>query len=217
VTVTKDDTTIVEGAGKPEAIQARIKAIKAQVEETTSDFDREKLQERLAKLAGGVAVIKVGAATEVEQKEKKHRIEDALSATKAAVEEGIVAGGGTVLLNAQKVLDKDQGLTGDQTTGVAIVRKSLEEPVRQIAQNAGAEGSVVVEEIRKGKPNWGYDALNGKYVDMFNAGIVDPAKVTRSALQNAASIAAMVLTTEAVITEIPEKKDAAPGMPPDMM
>jgi chaperonin GroEL len=215
--VTKDDTTIVEGAGKPEAIQARIKAIKAQIEETTSDFDREKLQERLAKLAGGVAVIKVGAATEVEQKEKKHRIEDALSATKAAVEEGIVAGGGTVLLNAQKVLDKDQGLSGDQATGVAIVRKALEEPVRQIAQNAGAEGAVIIEEVRKGKTNWGYDALNGKYVDMFKAGIVDPAKVTRSALQNAASIAAMVLTTEAVITEIPENKGAAPGMPPDMM
>jgi chaperonin GroEL len=218
VTVTKDDTTIVEGAGKPEAIQARIKAIKAQVEETTSDFDREKLQERLAKLAGGVAVIKVGAATEVEQKEKKHRIEDALSATKAAVEEGIVAGGGTVLLNAQKVLDKDQGLTGDQATGVHIVRRALEEPCRQIAQNAGAEGAVIIEEVRKGKPNWGYDALNGKYLDMFKAGIVDPAKVTRSALQNAASIAAMVLTTEAVITEIPENnKGASPGMPPDMM
>jgi chaperonin GroEL len=218
VTVTKDDTTIVEGAGKPEAIQARIKAIKAQIEETTSDFDREKLQERLAKLAGGVAVIKVGAATEVEQKEKKHRIEDALSATKAAVEEGIVAGGGTVLLSAQKVLDKGLGLTSDQATGVAIVRKALEEPCRQIAANAGVEGAVIIEEIRKGKPGWGYDALNNKYTDMFKAGIVDPAKVTRSALQNAASIAAMVLTTEAVITEIPENKGAAPGgMPPDMM
>jgi chaperonin GroEL len=217
VTVNKDDTTIVEGAGKAEAIQGRIKAIKAQIEETTSDFDREKLQERLAKLAGGVAVIKVGAATEVEQKEKKHRIEDALSATKAGVEEGMVAGGGVVLLQAQKVLDKGLGLTDDPGTGVAIVRKSLEEPVRQIASNAGAEGSVIIEEIRKGKPNWGYDALNGKYVEMFQAGIVDPAKVTRSALQNAASIAAMVLTTEAVITEIPEKKDSAPGMPPDMM
>jgi chaperonin GroEL len=218
VTVTKDDTTIVEGAGKPEAIQARIKSIKAQVEETTSDFDREKLQERLAKLAGGVAVIKVGAPTEVEQKEKKHRIEDALSATKAGVEEGIVAGGGTVLLQAQKVLDNHLSLHGDQRTGVDIVRRALEEPVRQIAMNAGAEGSVIIEEIRKGKPGWGYDALNGKYVDMFKAGIVDPAKVTRSALQNAASIAAMVLTTEAVITEIPERKDQMPGgMSPDMM
>jgi chaperonin GroEL len=219
VTVTKDDTTIVEGAGKTEAIQARIKSIKAQVEDTTSDFDREKLQERLAKLAGGVAVIKVGAATEVEQKEKKHRIEDALSATKAGVEEGMVAGGGTVLLQAQKVLDNHLSLRGDQRTGVDIVRRALEEPVRQIAANAGAEGSVIIEEIRKGKAGWGYDALEGKYVDMFKAGIVDPAKVTRSALQNAASIAAMVLTTEAVITEIPEKKDGGMpgGMSPDMM
>jgi len=197
VTVTKDNTTIVEGAGKAEAIQSRIKSIKAQVEETTSDFDKEKLQERLAKLAGGVAVIKVGAATEVEQKEKKHRIEDALSATKAAVEEGIVAGGGTVLLNAQKKLDGGLGLKDDQATGVNIVRRALEEPLKQIAQNAGKEGSVIVEEVRKGKPGFGYDALNDKYVNMFEAGIVDPAKVTRSALQNAASIAAMVLTTEA--------------------
>ena len=218
VTVTKDDTTIVEGAGKPEAIQGRIKAIKAQVEETTSDFDREKLQERLAKLAGGVAVIKVGAATEVEQKEKKHRIEDALSATKAAVEEGMVAGGGTVLLQAQKVLDGGLSLSGDQKTGVAIVRKSLEEPVRQIAANAGDEGSVIVDTIRKSKPGQGWDALNSKQVDMLEAGIADPAKVTRSALQNAASIAAMVLTTEAVVTEVPEKKESAgPSMPPDMM
>jgi len=218
VTVTKDDTTIVEGAGKADAIQARIKAIKAQIEETTSDFDREKLQERLAKLAGGVAVIKVGAATEVEQKEKKHRIEDALSATKAAVEEGMVAGGGTVLLQAQKVLAGGMGMSGDQATGVAIVRKSLEEPVRQIAANAGDEGSVIVDMIRKAKPGQGWDALNGKQVDMLEAGIADPAKVTRSALQNAASIAAMVLTTEAVVTEVPEKKEAGgPAMPPDMM
>jgi chaperonin GroEL len=221
VTVTKDDTTIVEGAGKPEAIQARIKAIKNQVEDTTSDFDKEKLQERLAKLAGGVAVIKVGAATEVEQKEKKHRIEDALSATKAAVEEGIVAGGGTVLLNAQKKLDGGLGLKDDQLTGVNIVRKSLEEPVRQIGINSGKEGSVIVEEVRKGKPGHGYDALNDKYVDMVAAGIVDPAKVTRSALQNAASIAAMVLTTEAMVTEIPEDKRGGGGgmggMSPDMM
>ncbi len=221
VTVTKDDTTIVEGAGKPEAIQGRIKAIKAQVEETTSDFDKEKLQERLAKLAGGVAVIKVGAATEVEQKEKKHRIEDALSATKAAVEEGIVAGGGTVLLNAQKKLDGGLGLKDDQATGVNIVRKALEEPLKQIAQNAGKEGSVIVEEVRKAKPGFGYDALNDKFVNMFEAGIVDPAKVTRSALQNAASIAAMVLTTEAMVTEVPEEKRGGGGgmggMSPDMM
>ncbi len=222
VTVTKDDTTIVEGAGKAELIQARIKQIKAQVEETTSDFDKEKLQERLAKLAGGVAVIKVGAATEVEQKEKKHRIEDALSATKAAVEEGIVAGGGTVLLNAQKKLDGGLGLKDDQLTGVNIVRKALEEPVKQICLNSGKEGSVIIEEIRKGKAGHGYDALNDKYVDMFAAGIVDPAKVTRSALQNAASIAAMVLTTEAMVTEIPEDKRGGGGggmggMSPDMM
>jgi chaperonin GroEL len=220
VTVTKDDTTIVEGAGKAEAIQARIKSIKAQVEETTSDFDKEKLQERLAKLAGGVAVIKVGAPTEVEQKEKKHRIEDALSATKAAVEEGIVAGGGTVLLNAQKKLDGGLGLKDDQATGVNIVRKALEEPVKQICLNAGKEGSVIVEEIRKGKPGFGYDALNDKFVNMFESGIVDPAKVTRSALQNAASIAAMVLTTEAMVTEVPEEKRGGGGMggmSPDMM
>jgi len=221
VTVTKDDTTIVEGAGKPEAIQARIKAIKNQVEETTSDFDKEKLQERLAKLAGGVAVIKVGAATEVEQKEKKHRIEDALSATKAAVEEGIVAGGGTVLLNAQKKLDGGLGLKDDQLTGVNIVRKALEEPLKQICQNAGKEGSVILEQVRKSKSGEGYDALNDKFVNMFEAGIVDPAKVTRSALQNAASIAAMVLTTEAMVTEVPEEKRGGGGMPggmsPDMM
>ena len=224
VTVTKDDTTIVVDIEKDEkrrqAIQARIKQIKAQIDETTSDFDKEKLQERLAKLAGGVAVIKVGAATEVEQKEKKHRIEDALSATKAAVEEGIVAGGGTVLLNAQKKLDGGLGLKDDQATGVAIVRKALEEPVKQIAANAGKEGSVIVEQIRKSKAGEGYDALNDKFVNMFEAGIVDPAKVTRSALQNAASIAAMVLTTEAMVTEVPEEKrnSGMPGgMSPDMM
>ncbi len=217
VTVTKDDTTVVEGAGKSEAIQGRIKAIKAQIEETTSDFDREKLQERLAKLAGGVAVIKVGAATEVEQKEKKHRIEDALSATKAAVEEGIVAGGGTVLLQAQKALEAGLGLDGDQKTGVNIVRRALEEPVRQIAANAGFEGSVIIEKVRAGKAGHGWDALDGKSVDMVAAGIVDPVKVTRSALQNAASISAMVLTTEAVVTEIPEKNaGGGPAMPPDM-
>jgi len=215
VTITKDDTTIVEGAGKPEAIQGRIKSIKAQVEETTSDFDKEKLQERLAKLAGGVAVIKVGAATEVEQKEKKHRIEDALSATKAAVEEGIVAGGGTVLLNAQKKLDGGLGLKDDQLTGVNIVRKALEEPLKQICQNAGKEGSVILEQVRKSKPGEGYDALNDKFINMFEAGIVDPAKVTRSALQNAASIAAMVLTTEAMVTEVPEEKRGG-GMPGGM-
>ena len=212
VKVDKDNTTIVGGAGKEEEIKGRINSIKAQVEETTSDYDREKLQERLAKLAGGVAVIKVGAPTEVEQKEKKHRIEDAVQATKAAVEEGIVAGGGVVLLDAQKVLTDGQGLVGDQLTGLRIVQHALEEPLRQICFNAGKEGSVIAEEVRKAKPGQGYDALGDRIVDMFEAGIVDPAKVTRSALQNAASIAAMVLTTEAVITEIPEKK--APAMPP---
>ena len=222
VTVTKDDTTIVEGAGKPDAIQGRIKAIKAQVEDTTSDYDREKLQERLAKLAGGVAVIKVGAATEVEQKEKKHRIEDALSATKASVEEGIVAGGGAALVKAQKVLEGGLGQEGDQLTGTRIVEKALEEPLRQIAENAGQEGSVVVHAVRELKgARTGYEALGNRYGDMFEYGIVDPVKVTRSALQNAASIAAMVLTTEAVITEIPEKKESmgggGGGMPPDMM
>src|SRR5437667_644043 len=217
VTVTKDDTTIVVDAEndpkRQAAIQGRIKAIKSQIEETTSDFDKEKLQERLAKLAGGVAVIKVGAATEVEQKEKKHRIEDALSATKAAVEEGIVAGGGTVLLNAQKKLDGGLGLKDDQATGVAIVRKALEEPVKQIAMNAGKEGSVIVNQVRKGRPGYGYDALNDKFVDMFASGIGDPAKVTRSALQTAASIAALVLTTEAMVTEVPEEKRGGGGMP----
>lgn len=215
VTIDKDDTTIVEGAGKPEAVQARIKSIKAQIEETTSDYDREKLQERLAKLAGGVAVIKVGAPTEVEQKEKKHRIEDAVSATKAAVEEGIVTGGGVVLINAQKALQAGLGQAGDQLTGVRIVEHALEEPLKQIALNAGKEGSLVVEAVkRSAKQGWGYDALGDRYGDMLEFGIVDPAKVTRSALQNAASIAAMVLTTEAVVVEVPEeKKEPGPPMP----
>src|SRR5437773_2644250 len=215
VTVNKDDTTIVVDAEndpkRQAAIQGRIKAIKAQIEETTSDFDKEKLQERLAKLAGGVAVIKVGAATEVEQKEKKHRIEDALSATKAAVEEGIVAGGGTVLLNAQKKLDGGLGLKDDQATGVAIVRKSLEEPVKQIALNAGKEGSLIVEQIRKSKSGEGYDALNDKFVNMFEAGIVDPAKVTRSALQNAASIAATETANGSKIMNVATITERASG------
>jgi len=213
VTVDKDDTTVVEGAGKPEAIQARIKAIKGQIEETTSDFDKEKLQERLAKLSGGVAVIKVGAATEVEQKEKKHRIEDAILATKAAVEEGIVAGGGVVLVRAQQVLAEGLGLEGDELTGLRIIERSLEEPIKQIVANAGKEGSVILEKVRELPPSQGYDARAGRYVDMFEAGIVDPAKVTRSALQNAASIAGMVLTTNTVVFEIPEEKPAAPPMP----
>jgi chaperonin GroEL len=207
VVATKDNTTIVDGEGTPVEIKARMTQIKAQIEETTSDYDREKLQERLAKLAGGVAVIKVGAATEVELKEKKHRIEDALSTTRAAVEEGIVAGGGTTLLQAIPALDALK-LSGDEQVGVDIVRRALEAPARQIADNAGARGEVVVEEIRKAKKGFGFDALRGEYGDMFAKGIVDAAKVTRSALQNAASIAAMVLTTETLVTDIPEKKES---------
>ncbi len=210
VVATKDDTTIIDGAGRPEDIKARMTQIKAQIEDTTSDYDKEKLQERLAKLAGGVAVIKVGAATEVELKEKKHRIEDALSTTRAAVEEGLVAGGGTTLLQAIPALDKLR-LMGDAQVGVDIVRKALEAPARQIADNAGAPGEVVIEHVKGLKPGHGYDALKGEYGDLFKAGIVDAAKVTRSALQNAASIAAMVLTTETLITDIPEKKPAPVG------
>ncbi|MFA5786945.1 MAG: chaperonin GroEL [Actinomycetota bacterium] len=211
VVVTKDETTIVEGAGDAEQIKGRVNQIKAEIDKTDSDYDREKLQERLAKLAGGVAVIKVGAATEVELKEKKHRIEDAVSATKAAVEEGIVAGGGTALVAAQAVLDTLK-LEGDEATGVAIVRRALEEPLKQIAVNAGLEGGVVVEKVRNLKAGWGLNAATGEYVDMSKAGIVDPAKVTRSALQNAASIAALFLTTEAVVADKPEK-ERMPAMP----
>ncbi len=211
VVATKDNTTIIDGAGSPDQIKGRISQIKAQIEETTSDYDREKLQERLAKLAGGVAVIKVGAATEVELKEKKHRIEDALSTTRAAVEEGIVAGGGTTLLQAIPALDALH-LEGDDAVGLSIVRKALEAPARQIADNAGAPGEVVVERVRNLPSGHGFDALAGEYGDMFEKGIVDAAKVTRSALQNAASIAAMVLTTETLVTDIPEKKPA-PGGP----
>ncbi len=211
VVSTKDNSTIVDGAGKPAEIKARMAQIKAQIEETTSDYDKEKLQERLAKLSGGVAVIKVGAATEVELKEKKHRIEDALSTTRAAVEEGIVAGGGTTLLQSRGALDKIK-LEGDEQVGVDIVRRALEAPARQIAENAGARGDVVIEAILKAKKGTGFDASTDTMVDMFEKGIVDAAKVTRSALQNAASVAAMVLTTEAVVSDIPEKKEsAAPG------
>ena len=211
VVSSKDNTTIVDGSGKPAEIKARMAQIKAQIEETTSDYDKEKLQERLAKLSGGVAVIKVGAATEVELKEKKHRIEDALSTTRAAVEEGIVAGGGTTLLQARSSLDKLK-LEGDEQVGVDIVRRALEAPARQIAENAGARGDVVIEAILKAKRGTGFDAATDTMVDMFEKGIVDAAKVTRSALQNAASVAALVLTTEAVVSDIPEKKEAsAPG------
>jgi len=208
ITVTKDDTTVVEGAGSQDAIKGRIEQIKAEIEKSTSDWDKEKLQERLAKLAGGVAVIKVGAATETELKEKKHRMEDAVSATRAAVEEGIVPGGGVVLVNCVSALDTVQA-EGDVKTGVNILRRALEEPLRQIAFNAGEEGSVVVEKVKTLPKGQGYDAVTGKYVDMVAAGIIDPTKVTRSALQNAASIAALLLTTEALITDIPERKGAA--------
>ncbi len=210
VVATKDDTTIIDGAGSADQIKARMSQIKAQIEDTTSDYDKEKLQERLAKLSGGVAVIKVGAATEVELKEKKHRIEDALSTTRAAVEEGLVAGGGTTLLQAIPCLDK-LNLGGDAQVGVDIVRKALEAPARQIAENAGAPGEVIVAHVKGLKPGHGYDALNGEYGDLFKKGIVDAAKVTRSALQNAASIAAMVLTTETLVTDLPEKEKAGAG------
>ncbi len=215
VVVTKDDTTIVEGGGKPDEIKGRVNQLKAEIDRTDSDYDREKLQERLAKLSGGVAVIKVGAATEVELKEKKHRIEDAVSATKAAVEEGIVAGGGVALLQAQAALDKVD-LDGDELTGVGIVRRALEEPTKQIAANAGFEGGVVVERVRSLDPGWGLDATTGEYVDMFKRGIVDAARVTRCALQNAASIAALFLTTAAVVTARPEKTPDMPEGPGGM-
>ncbi|MFA5786784.1 MAG: chaperonin GroEL [Actinomycetota bacterium] len=208
VVITKDNTTIVEGGGAAADVKARINQIKAEIDNTDSDWDREKLQERLAKLAGGVAVVKVGAATEVELKEKKHRIEDALSATRAAVEEGIVPGGGAALLSAQAAVAK-LVLEGDEKVGAEIVRTALAEPIRQIAVNAGLEGGVVVEKVRGLKTGWGLDAETGEYVDMMKAGIIDPAKVTRSALQNAASIAALLLTTETLVVEKPEPKEDA--------
>ncbi|MBM7601558.1 chaperonin GroEL [Virgibacillus halotolerans] len=214
VVVSKENTTIVEGSGNPEAISARVAQIRAQAEETTSEFDKEKLQERLAKLAGGVAVIKVGAATETELKERKLRIEDALNSTRAAVEEGIVSGGGTALVNVYSKV-ADLALEGDEATGASIVLRALEEPVRQIAHNAGLEGSIVVERLKGEAVGVGFDAANGKWVDMVEAGIVDPTKVTRYALQNAASVAAMFLTTEAVVADLPEE-DAAGGGMPDM-
>jgi chaperonin GroEL len=214
IVVTKDDTTIVEGAGKNDAIKSRIEQIRRQIETTDSDYDREKLEERLAKLAGGVAVIQVGAATETELKERKHRFEDALSATRAAVEEGIVPGGGSGLVASIPALE---GLTAedDAAIGVDIIRKALSEPLKQIASNAGVEGSVVVAEILSSKKkNWGYDARAGEYTNMLKAGIIDPLKVTRSALENAASVSSMLLTTESALAEIPEDKSAMPAMPP---
>jgi chaperonin GroEL len=213
VTMDKDNTTIVEGKGSEEAIKARIKQIKAQIEETTSDFDREKLQERQAKLVGGVGVIKVGAATEVELKERKHRVEDALSATRAAVEEGIIPGGGVALINSLSVLDKLE-VSGDELTGVNVVRKAVEEPIRWIAANAGKDGAVIVDAVKKSKTGIGYDAVADDFGNMVEKGIVDPTKVVRSALENAASIAVMVLITESLVADIPEKEKAAPPMPP---
>jgi chaperonin GroEL len=213
VVVDKDNTTIVEGHGSAKEIEGRIKQIRAQIEETTSDYDKEKLQERLAKLAGGVAVIKVGAATETEMKERKARVEDALNATRAAVEEGIVPGGGVALLRASKALDSLR-LSGDETTGANIVKRALEEPIRQIVENAGLEGSVIVEKVKgAAKPSQGFDAESNEYVDMLEAGIIDPTKVERIALQNAASIASLLLTTEALIAELPEEKKETPAMP----
>jgi chaperonin GroEL len=215
VVVAKDTTTIVDGAGESDAIKGRINQIKNEIENTDSDFDREKLQERLAKLSGGVAVVKVGAATETEMKEKKHRVEDALQATRAALEEGIVPGGGVALLAAQSVLKVD-GSADDETTGAKIVRRALEEPLRQIAENAGLEGSVVVNDVRKAKKGHGLNAADGEIVDLVAAGIIDPAMVTRSALQNAASIAKNILTTEAIVAEVPEKESGGGGGMPDM-
>jgi chaperonin GroEL len=212
--IDKDNTTIVEGAGKKQAIEGRVKQLRAQIEETTSDYDREKLQERLAKLVGGVAVIRVGAATETEMKEKKARVEDAMHATRAAVEEGIVPGGGVALLRSAGALDQVKASDEDEKIGVTIVRRALEEPLRWIAQNAGQEGAIVAEKVRANSDqNYGYNALTEVYEDLVKAGVVDPVKVTRSALQNAASIAALMLTTEASVHEIPEKKEA-PSMPP---
>jgi chaperonin GroEL len=218
VVSTKDDTTIVDGAGDEKAIKGRIQEIKVEIDNSTSDYDREKLQERLAKLSGGVAVIRVGAATEVELKEKKHRVEDALSATRAAVEEGIVPGGGVALVNAIKVLDDLKLEYDDENTGVAILRRALEAPMKKIAANAGQDGAVIIESVRriqaeKKDPNIGYDVISGQFVNMIEAGIIDPAKVTRGALENAASIASMILTTEALITDIKEE-EKAPAVPP---
>jgi chaperonin GroEL len=218
VTSNKDETTFVEGHGSQEGILARVKQIKALIEETTSDFDKEKLNERLAKLAGGVAIIRVGAATEIELKEKKHRVEDALSAARAAVEEGILPGGEVALLNAVKALDKVQA-TGDELTGVNILRRALEEPFRQLVANAGQDGGVMLEGVRRKQAEsksgtWGYDVIKNEIVDLVKTGIIDPAKVTRSALENGASVAAMILTTEALITDLPEKDKTPAGMPP---
>jgi len=216
VTIDKENTTIVNGNGDKSMIQARVKQIKSQIETTTSDYDREKLQERLAKLAGGVAVLYVGAASEMEMKEKKDRVDDALSATRAAVEEGIIPGGGVGYIRAISSLDGLTGDNDDQNTGIAIVRRALEEPLRQIVANAGLEGSVIVQEVRKGKEDYGFNAQTEKYEHLYKTGVIDPTKVARIALENAASVAGMILTTETLIAELPEEKEnmggGAPGM-----
>jgi len=213
VVLSKENSTIIDGAGKQEDIEARVKQIRAQIEETTSDYDREKLQERLAKLAGGVAVIKVGAATEVEMKEKKARVEDALHATRAAVEEGVVPGGGVALIRALQAIADLKGDNADQNVGITLLRRAVEAPLRQIVANAGDEPSVVVDKVKQGSGNFGFNAASGEYGDMIAMGILDPAKVTRSALQAAASIGGLMITTEAMVADAPEDKAAAPAMP----
>ncbi len=217
VVIDKDNTTIVEGSGKTENIKKRINEIKAQIDKSTSDYDKEKLQERLAKLSGGVAVLKIGASTEIEMKEKKARVEDALHATRAAVEEGIVAGGGVALVRASNVLDKLKGENPDQTTGIKIVQKALEEPLKQIVENAGIEGSVVLWKVKEGKDDFGFNAATEKYENLIKAGVIDPTKVTRTALENAASVSSLLITTEAVVFEKKEKEPAMPAMPPGGM
>jgi chaperonin GroEL len=216
IQVTKENTTLIDGAGRTNDIKSRVDQINKEIEESTSDYDREKLQERVAKLAGGVAVIKVGAATEVEMKEKKARVEDALHATRAAVEEGVVPGGGVALIRALSALKDFEGANDDQNVGVNILRRAVEEPLRQIVANAGADPAVVLNEVVGGKGNYGYNAATGEYGDMVNFGIIDPTKVTRLALQNATSVAGLLLTTEAMIAEQPKDEPAGAGMPPDM-
>jgi chaperonin GroEL len=217
VVIDKDNTTIVEGAGKSDDIKKRINEIKAQIDKTTSDYDKEKLQERLAKLSGGVAVLKIGASTEVEMKEKKARVEDALHATRAAVEEGIVTGGGVTFVRAISALDKVEGENPDQTTGIKIIKKALEEPLKQIVNNAGLDGSVVLQKVKEGKGDFGFNAATETYENLIKAGVIDPTKVARIALENAASVASLLITTEAVIYEKKEKESAAPMMPPGGM
>jgi chaperonin GroEL len=217
VVIDKDNTTLVEGAGKTEEIKKRINEIKAQIEKTTSDYDKEKLQERLAKLSGGVAVLKIGASTEVEMKEKKARVEDALHATRAAVEEGIVAGGGVAFVRAIAILEKLEGANPDQTIGIKIIMKALEEPLRQIVNNAGLEGSVVLQKVKEGKDDFGFNAATEQYEKLIKSGVIDPTKVTRTALENAASVAALLITTEAVVYEKKDKEPAMPAMPPGGM